>query len=58
MGSWVKFFLDDDDDELPEGFEPEAASADETDNTGCQHANMKTNGLATWCEDCGLSDLA
>jgi hypothetical protein len=57
VGSWVKFFLDDD-DELPEGFEPEATSADETDNTGCQHANMKTNGLATWCEDCGLSDLA
>ncbi|MGH3281053.1 MAG: hypothetical protein ACRDNW_18230 [Trebonia sp.] len=54
MGSWVKFLLGDD-DELPEGSQ---APADETDNTGCQHANWKTNGMSTWCEDCGLSDDA
>ena len=33
-------------------------SSGEIDNTGCQHANMKTNGMATWCEDCGLSDIS
>ena len=58
MPSWAKFFAGDD-DELPEGYEPDApASPDETDNTGCQHANWKTNGTSTWCEDCGLSDIA
>ncbi len=56
MPSWAKFFAGDD-SELPEGYEPEAAT-DETDNTGCQHANMKTNGMSTWCEDCDLSDDA
>ena len=30
----------------------------EIDNTGCQHPNIKTNGMATWCEDCGLSDIS
>jgi hypothetical protein len=58
MPNWAKFFAGDD-DALPEGFETQApASPDETDNTGCQHANVKTNGTATWCEDCDLSDDA
>lgn len=58
MASWVKFFLGDD-DALPEGFETQApADPDETDNTGCQHANWKTNGMSTWCEDCDLCDDA
>ena len=58
MASWVKFFMGDD-DALPEGFQTQApADPDEIDNTGCQHANMKTNGMSTWCEDCDLADDA
>lgn len=36
----------------------ETGTDDQTDNTGCQHANMITNGLATWCADCGFGDLS
>jgi hypothetical protein len=31
---------------------------DEIDNTGCQHANLMTNGLVTWCPDCDFGDLS
>lgn len=58
MPNWAKFFTGDD-SELPEGFEPDTPTdPDEIDNTGCQHANWKTDGMANWCEDCGLSDDA
>jgi hypothetical protein len=67
VASWAKFFESGDDKDLPEGVDPGPATDADGEpvnpvtgasSTGCQHANMKTNGLATWCEDCGLSDLA
>jgi hypothetical protein len=38
--------------------EESPAQQREEASVGCQHANMQTNGMATWCPDCTLSDLA
>ena len=54
----------DDKDELDEYIESlgiteeSAAEQREEASVGCQHANMQTDGMATWCLDCPLSDDA
>lgn len=38
--------------------EESAAAQREEASVGCQHVNMKSDGMSTWCEDCGLMDDA
>ena len=35
-----------------------AAEQHEEASVGCQHANMKSDGVRTWCPDCPLEDFA
>jgi hypothetical protein len=38
--------------------EESAAAQREEASVGCQHVNMRTDGMSRWCEDCDLMDDA
>jgi hypothetical protein len=35
-----------------------AAEQREEASVGCQHANMQTDGISTWCPDCPMADFS
>lgn len=38
--------------------EESAAQQREEASVGCQHVNMQTTGMATFCPDCGMGDIS